>query len=140
MRDYNIGIVLDALDAQEGAGPGSSSGYRKIDVTVTTYAGEELLAYIYSKTLAPGPDGLPIERPCSARYLKILVSGAQSAGLNPDYIERLAKLPTYTPSAETLALVRAFPPRVRAALLLARQLVAVPRRLSGCRAAAPRYS
>ena len=112
---HGVAIKLSAqdklkLDDQEGAGPNrSGSGYRKIDVDVTTYDGKVLQSYIYSKDVAPGPDGAPIERPCSRRYLNILVEGAKSAGLQPEYIERLQALPTYTPSAETLALVRPSP-------------------------------
>ena len=51
----------------------------------------------------PQPPEKP-ERPCSARYLNVLVSGARSAGLDGAYVERLAKTPTYAPSAATLEL------------------------------------
>ena len=40
----------------------------------------------------------------------MLVSGARAAGLDAAYVKRLAALPTYTPTAATLALREMLPP------------------------------
>ena len=74
-----------------------------------TYDGATLETHIYSKLVAPGPGGEIIERPCSIRYRNILVSGASAAGLTPAYIDKLAALPVYSPTAETLAARESLP-------------------------------
>ena len=38
----------------------------------------------------------------SSRYLGLLVKGAQEAGLDPNYIEKLSKQPTYKPNDAVL--------------------------------------
>lgn len=90
---------MNAMDAQEGYNPNSTKGYKKIEVTVNAYDGRTFLAWVYS---ARQPK--PVSTHCSQRYLNVLVSGAKDAGLDPEYIEKLSKLPTYTPTPETLAL------------------------------------
>ena len=110
---HGVAIKLSAedkisLDSQEGAGPGQTA-YTQIPVQVTTYDGETLDTYIYSKLIAPGPGGEIVERACSIRYRNILVSGATAAGLDPVYIEKLSAMPTYSPTPETLALREALP-------------------------------
>ncbi len=97
-----------ALDRQEGAGPGQTA-YTQIPVQVTTYDGATLDTYIYSKLVPPGPGGEVIEQPCSIRYRTILVDGATAAGLDPGYVEKLAALPVYSPTAETLAARESLP-------------------------------
>lgn len=84
------------LDSQE-------RGYQKANVVVNAYDGRTIEAYVYTKeTDAP-------ERRPSKRYLNVLLDGARDAGLDKDYITRLAKSVTYIPSDETLALRRALP-------------------------------
>lgn len=61
------------------------------------YDGREIEAFVYT---AKKPK--PKEAPCSKRYLKILVDGAKEAGLSPDYIAKLAAIPTYSPSQHTI--------------------------------------
>jgi hypothetical protein len=100
---------MASLDSQEGVKPDGSQGqgYAKLSVRVTAYDGREIDAYIYSKQHTKLGT---TEVPCSRRYLKILVDGGTAAGLDPDYVARLAALPTYTPSAATLALRATLPP------------------------------
>ncbi|GMI18805.1 hypothetical protein TrLO_g11882 [Triparma laevis f. longispina] len=96
---------MNAMDAQEGYNPNSTKGYKKIEVTVNAYDGRTFLAWVYS---ARQPK--PVSTHCSQRYLNVLISGAKDAGLDPEYIEKLSKLPTYTPTPETLALRSKLPP------------------------------
>ena len=61
--------------------------------------------YVSKKAL---PLGSP-QGPTSERYRDILVAGARENSLDPSWIEKLANLPTYQPSADTLARRRAVP-------------------------------
>ena len=94
------------------------ASYADPETLVTTYAGRVLTARIFSRPASqPGAPDIP----CSARYLDVLVRGAREAGLQPAYVAALAALPTYAPSAETLARRAALlpPPRALAAVTVA---------------------
>jgi len=81
------------LDQQE-------KGYEKAKVTVIGYDGRKVFAFLYTKRKG---QFLPDEKQTpSARYLGVLVSGAEKAGLSQEYIQRLKSTRTYAPSEETL--------------------------------------
>ncbi len=75
--------AMKQLDRQEP--------YDKNYVTLKAYDNRDLDGFIYIKDF-----GRP-DRPASKRYMGVLIKGAESAGLKPDYIEKLKQLPTYTP-------------------------------------------
>mmetsp|Transcript_44878 Transcript_44878/g.143774 ORF Transcript_44878/g.143774 Transcript_44878/m.143774 type:complete len:306 (+) Transcript_44878:59-976(+) len=91
----------ESLDKQEGA-------YALEICMASDYGtGEELSVEVYvpKKPLALDfPEGC-----CSVRYRDILVRGAQENDLDAAWIDKLLALPTYTPSAETLARRAALP-------------------------------
>lgn len=93
---------MENMDAQEGirkvdpGGKEPTSGYAKAEVEVKTYDGRTVKAWVYTGR-AP-----KAERPCSNRYLSILVNGAKDAGLNEDYVAQLAARPTYQPDQATV--------------------------------------
>jgi len=81
-------VHLERLDAVESYGV----GYDRIEVPVHTADGVvSAITYV----------GLPdyIDRSCrpTQRYLNILVAGAQQAGIDPAYIERIANHPIHEP-------------------------------------------
>eukprot|EP00811_Abedinium_folium_P006123 NODE_15636_length_1039_cov_4.640351.p1 GENE.NODE_15636_length_1039_cov_4.640351~~NODE_15636_length_1039_cov_4.640351.p1 ORF type:complete len:315 (-),score=56.04 NODE_15636_length_1039_cov_4.640351:64-1008(-) len=90
------------LDEQE------AGGYTTEVMHARVYDTGEMLAvevYVRRKPLAlDHPEG-----PCSMRYRNILVRGAEESGLDAKWIAKLRALPTYTPSAEVLALRAAVP-------------------------------
>ena len=55
------------MDRQEGYKPTGTRGYAKVKVSILTYDGRTLEAFIYSAR-NPKP-----ETPCSQRYLNILI-------------------------------------------------------------------
>lgn len=61
------------------------SGYDKADGTFQAYDGRSLKGFLY--TAKPGPGQLEKDLPPSARYLGVLVKGAQQAGLKPAYVQ-----------------------------------------------------
>mmetsp|Transcript_26026 Transcript_26026/g.63145 ORF Transcript_26026/g.63145 Transcript_26026/m.63145 type:complete len:294 (-) Transcript_26026:7-888(-) len=87
----------EKMDRMEG-------GYAKKNVVVTAYDGREIKAYLYTREKEDKTEYLP-----SKRYLDVLVSGAKAAGLDEHYTARLARLPTYAPTPETLALRKTLP-------------------------------
>ena len=74
-------------------------GYDKKMVTLHAYDGRSLEGFIYVNKpgLANAGDLEP-----SSRYLGVLVKGAKQAGLNPDYIAKLARHPVYKASPAAL--------------------------------------
>lgn len=74
---------LEELDRTE-------RGYNKATVTLKAYDGRDLEGFVYVPKEEKTEEFLP-----SKRYLGVLCKGAKQAGLNPDYIEKLHKLPTY---------------------------------------------
>jgi len=91
----------DKLDKQEP--------YAIEVVSATIYGtGEQLPVEVYVPR-TPLPLDFP-EGCCSERYRAILVRGAVENELDAAWIAQLQALPTYTPSAETLALRVAIPP------------------------------
>merc|ERR1712109_259571 len=66
-------------------------------VTLQSYNGRDLAGFIF---MNKKPSSLKL-RP-SARYLGVLVKGAKQAGLDPGYIEKLSKQPTYQPNETVL--------------------------------------
>ena len=91
----------DKLNKQESA-------YDIIVSKVILYDGSELDVEIYAP-LKPIPLDFP-EGVCSKRYRDILVAGAKEAKLDDTWVEKLQRLPVYTPSDETLALRARLPP------------------------------
>jgi len=95
------------LDAQERA-------YNVEAHTCEIYPGDEavegamtLTAEVYAPKRAE-EEGNP-QGPCSDRYRDILVNAAESVKLAPAWVDKLKALPTYEPSAETLALRSTLP-------------------------------
>ena len=95
-------VDADKLDRQEG-------GYAIEVVPATIYGTREELAVEVYVPRTPLPLDFP-EGCCSERYRAILVRGAIENELDVSWINKLQALPTYTPSAETLALRAALPP------------------------------
>jgi len=96
-RDRVLGVLYDCpdealspLDATEAYG----HGYDRVTVEVEA-EGECIPALTYV--------GMPqfIDDSClpSRRYLNIVIDGARSAGLDPDYIHKLESLPVHQPEA-----------------------------------------
>ena len=85
---------MDKLDAQE-------KSYDKVKVTVEGYSGrniEDCSMYIKTKG-----NFLPVEKQNpSSRYLKLLIDGAEEAGLDRAYIDRLKCTKTYVADDETI--------------------------------------
>jgi hypothetical protein len=73
-------------------------------VTITGYDGRRHDAYLYC---AKNPKDTEV--PCSQRYLNVLVNGARAAGLNENYIRKLAALPTYKATPEIVKLRESLP-------------------------------
>ena len=71
--------------------------YDKKMVILHSYTGRELEGFIFMNKSPPSLNLVP-----SSRYLGLLVKGAQQAGLDPNYIEKLSKQPTYKPNDAVL--------------------------------------
>ena len=86
---------------------GQERGYVVAETDVEIYGGGSLRAEVYEhRNIAAGhPEGV-----CSTRYRDILVAGARENGLDAAWIAKLEALPTYAPSAETLARRGLLPP------------------------------
>ncbi len=65
--------------------------YKKRDVSLKTYEGQELKAFIFVI------DGQLQEKHPSKRYMGIIIEGARRAGLNEEYVKKLEQIPTYKP-------------------------------------------
>jgi len=99
------------LDKQEGGG----SYYSSVTSLARVYdddnrdgtAGNMMAVDVYTSK-KPQPIGSP-QGPCSERYRDILLMGARESNLDPAWIDMLLNLPTYTPSADTLARRRLVP-------------------------------
>ena len=91
-----------SLDRQEGitGNTGSGRGYTLASCDALTYDGDSLQVEVYAPT-RKRPDDHP-EGTCSARYRDLLVRGAQENDLAASWIEKLKRLPIYTPSKATL--------------------------------------
>eukprot|EP01052_Picozoa_sp_SAG31_P005347 SAG31_NODE_234_length_19701_cov_16.835068_5_plen_314_part_00 len=97
---HGVSVLFNAddaakLDAQEGP-------YSCVRKPVLLYDGKsELEVEVYlsrQPAAADHPEGC-----CSHRYRDILVTGAQEAQLKSTWIEKLSRLPVYSPTPETLA-------------------------------------
>ncbi len=76
---------LERMDALESCGV----GYDRVEVDVRTDSGETITAYTYvGRPVLVDDSCLP-----TRRYLNILVKGAESAGIDPDYVEWLRSQP-----------------------------------------------
>jgi len=88
---HGIAFCMDAeseakLDRDEGAG----KAYSKETVALRAYDGRDLEGFIYMPLKKTDEEHLP-----SARYLGVLCKGARQAGLDPEYISKLASHPVY---------------------------------------------
>ncbi len=95
----------ESLNKQEAVG----RAYNLEIAKVLLYDGKTYMdveIYVQVKELEPNhPVGC-----CSERYRDILVNGAIEMKLDKKWIDKLSNLPTYTPSAETLARRSTLPP------------------------------
>lgn len=75
---------------------GGDRFYRQVELEATTYDHRRIRAFAFV-----GVSGVRLRRarPPSRRYLELIRSGARARGLDPDYCERLDRLPTAPASA-----------------------------------------
>jgi len=80
------------LDQQERS-------YKNVQVEVSCYDGRKISSEVYvGKETASPAHIFP-----SKRYLQLIISGAREVKLDPEYIEMLETLPTYTPPKAVLS-------------------------------------
>ena len=108
---HGVCTLFSAEDAQKldkMERVGQERGYVVAEADVEIYdGGGRLRAEVYEhRNIAAGhPEGV-----CSTRYRDILVAGARENGLDAAWIAKLEALPTYAPSAATLARRGTLPP------------------------------
>lgn len=72
--------------------------YGTKEVQVQLYEGRRVTAEVYVSKRPPA------RKPCSRRYLKLMIEGAKSAGIRQEYIAHLEAIPHYIPDHETLTM------------------------------------
>ena len=82
---------MASIDALEGI------AYSKKLLPVETYDGRKIEAFVYINKFRANKDFKP-----SFRYKRVILSGAKSIGLKPEYIKKLEAIETYKPNEAVL--------------------------------------